>query len=192
MKCVHSEVEYASKVWHEKVLTNCNFTPSDIRALEESLSHIQHLNVTQFIGFHKVEGNQFPAVVMEKLDMNLHQLLSNASSLPFPMKLSISMDICSGLTYLHSRQPAIIHTDLTTTNVLLTTVLTAKVSDVWNHMVVDVEPTNLVHQLQMQESPVLCYLPVQDLMSTKEYSASLDVFSLGKIMFDIMAHVSDG
>ena len=43
--------------------------------------------------------------------------------------MSILYDVCLGLSYLHGRDPPVIHRDLSSNNVLLTSHLVAKISD---------------------------------------------------------------
>ena len=49
------------------------------------------------------------------------------SNLPLSLKCSVLEDVASGLLYLHERQPPVIHRDLTSKNVLLTSSLVAKI-----------------------------------------------------------------
>ena len=83
-----------------------------------------------------------PVLLMERLMSSLHAYLldSTNSNMPLVRKLSILRDVASGLNYLHSHKPAIIHRDLTGTNVLLDEELRAKISDFGNARLMDLDP----------------------------------------------------
>ena len=101
------------------------------------MSTINHPNIVRFLG---VAGSRLPAMVMERLLTNLHDLLdperdtqlprdARKASLPLSLKCSILHNVASGLTYLHERSPPIIHRDLSARNILLTSGMVAKIVD---------------------------------------------------------------
>ena len=62
------------------------------------------------------------SLVMECLHTYLANVLEDSSSeIPLSIKLSILLDVSYGLLYFHIQTPLIIHQNLTTNNVLLTT-----------------------------------------------------------------------
>ena len=90
--------------------------------------------MTMFVSYKGVcflPDTMLPVLVMEQLMSSLHAYLkNNACSVPLDKKKSILVDVASGLEYLHSHTPAIIHHDLTPKNVLLNSEnLNAKISD---------------------------------------------------------------
>ena len=62
---------------------------------------------------------RLPVMVMEKMQHSLRDLVENYSNIPLNVKLSILDEVCLGLRYLHSRNPPIVHRDLTPNNILL-------------------------------------------------------------------------
>ena len=67
---------------------------------------------------------------MELMDTGLTSFIAkNQSKITVKTKLSILHDVSLGLSYLHGRRPAVIHRDLSSNNVLLTSHLVAKISD---------------------------------------------------------------
>ena len=74
--------------------------------------------------------------------------------IPNHIKNSILLDVSLGLLYLHKQTPPIVHRDLTANNVLLTSGLKAKISDVG--IVPIVEP-----QLMKQYILMMSYLNIQ-------------------------------
>ena len=58
-----------------------------------------------------VGQNQLPVMVMERMQLNLRGLVEKCNNIPIPLnvKLSILHDVCRGLSYLHGRNPPIVH-----------------------------------------------------------------------------------
>ena len=113
---------------------------------------------------------------MEKLRIDLHYLLENNSNIPLSMKHSILLGVSKGLTYLHTRSPAIIHRDLSARNVLLNSAMVAKITD---PRIINVEPSQL---MTMTKNPGnMWYMPPEAQGKTTKYSTSIDVFSFGNL-----------
>ena len=72
---------------------------------------------------------RLPVMVMEKMQHSLRGLVENYDNIPLNVKLSILDEVCLGLRYLHSRNPPIVHRDLTPNNILLSYRLEAKITD---------------------------------------------------------------
>jgi len=93
-------------------------------------SRMLHQNVVQFLGIHYPSPDaQLPWLVMELMYISLTGLIDKyeKEDFPFHFKLSILMDICQGIQFLHCQN--IVHRDLSSNNILLTKHLVAKVSD---------------------------------------------------------------
>ena len=90
------------------------------------MSTVRHPHIVQFLGVCFPPGSRLPALIMEKLFIDLHNLLENNPNIPLSMKQDILLDVAKGLTYLHTRSPAIIHRDLSARNVLLNSAMVAK------------------------------------------------------------------
>ena len=69
--------------------------------------------------------------------MSLTQCLDQYKMIPNYIKNSILLDVSLGLLYLHKQTPPIVHRDLTTNNVLLTSGLKAKISHVPLYILTD-------------------------------------------------------
>ena len=148
------------------------------------LESLQHSNIVKHLSTeaHPVSGNTI--LVLELMDCNLRSYLSDESLTSYS-QVSLSRDVASGLAYIHSRQ--IIHRDLCGDNVLLTRcqpVPIAKISDFGMSRLID--PSQMSHTLTAvghQKG----YLPPEALrLNDDEYDHSLDVFSLGVIMVQII------
>ena len=104
------------------------------------MSNLRHPNITQFMGVCFLPDCQLPVLVMEKLDGNLDDLLETVPNIPLVLKRSMLEDVARGLQYLHQRNPKIIHRDLTAKNVLLTSSFVAKITDLGNSRIVNLQP----------------------------------------------------
>ena len=152
------------------------------------MTDLRHPNIVQFLGLFFEGNSQTPLLVMEKLEMNLDDLLESVPDLSLLTKLSILGNIASGLVYLHSRPSPIIHRDLTATNVLLTDSLVAKISDLGNSRIPNMRPDQLV--MMMSEVPgTAVYMPPEALQDDSQYGTHLDVFSFGHLSLYVMIQV---
>jgi len=101
------------------------------------------------------------------------------TNIPMNVKLSILDEVCLGLRYLHSRNPPIVHRDLTPNNILLGDHLEAKITDLG------------VAKLMMQTSAsrtmtrapgTTDFMPAESLADKPVYGLPLDVFSFGALI----------
>ena len=90
------------------------------------LSALRHPNIVQFLGL-VIEDECSTIMVTELLPFSLSKCLSLYPAIPLHLKNTILLDIALGLVYLHSK--GIIHRDLSSNNVLLTSALQAKIAD---------------------------------------------------------------
>ena len=104
------------------------------------MSSLRHPNITQFLGLCFLPGTRLPLLVMELLETNLDDLLEHMPNLPLSLKRSVLEDVASGLLYLHETLSPVIHRDLTAKNVLLTSSLVAKITDMGNSRIIDMRP----------------------------------------------------
>ena len=85
------------------------------------MSSLRHPNIIQFFGVCYFESpGPLPLLVMEQLEISLGDVLKYTPDLPLSFKRSVLEDVASGLLYLHTRNPHVIHGDLRVKNVLLT------------------------------------------------------------------------
>ena len=89
------------------------------------LSSLRHPNIVQFLGL--VIEDDSTTMITELLPFSLLKCLSLYPSIPLHLKNTMLLDISLGLVYLHSR--GIVHRDLSSSNVLLTCALQAKIAD---------------------------------------------------------------
>ena len=185
---------FAAKIIHDTLITIPAADPSENHVIRgfnrefEILSDLCHPNIVQFLGPCQRPGHQLPMLIMEKLSTNLHDFLAEqaakSTDIPFALKQSVLGDIASGLCYLHKHQPQpIIHRDLTATNVLLDSNLSAKISDFGNSRIV---PLEKFAQITANPGKVE-YMPPE--ASGGTYGQPLDIFSFGHLSLFVLLQV---
>ena len=153
----------------------------------EYLQSLQHPNVVQYLSTTKHPKSGGTILVVELMDCNLRSYFSglDEESLTSECESSLIKDMACGLAYIHSKQ--IIHRDLCGDNVLLKLtrpVPVAKISDFGMSRLYD--PSMLSHTLTAVGHR-MGYLPLEAIRLDKEnYDNSVDVFSLGAIMVQIV------
>ena len=174
----------AGKKIHEILLDIDNIGVRDIatKYVQECqlMSDLRHPNITLFLGLCFLPNCHLPVLVMERLDGSLDDLLETVPNIPLILKRSILEDIARGLLYLHLHDPQIIHRDLTAKNVLLTPSLMAKITDLGNSRIVNIQPGQLAQTLSRNPG-TLVYMPPEALSAAARYGPSLDVFSFGHL-----------
>ena len=183
----------SAKKIHEILLDTGNIGVREIAAkyLQECqiMSDLRHPNITQFIGLCFLANSQLPLLVMERLEGSLDDLLETVSHIPLSLKRSILEDVARGLLYLHKHNPQIIHRDLTAKNVLLTSSLVGKITDLGNSHIVDIQPGQLDQTLSRNPG-TLVYMPPEAMTTASRYGPSLDIFSFGHLGLFVGLQVS--
>ena len=154
------------------------------------MSSLRHPNITQFLGICFLPGTQLPLLVMERLETSLDDLLEHIPNLPLSLKRSVLEDVSSGLLYLHDMQPPVVHRDLTSKNVLLTSSLVAKITDMGNSRIISVRPGEMARPLT--ECPgTLIYMPPEAQDDIHRYGPALDIFSFGHLALYTVTQVRE-
>ena len=130
--------------------------------------------------------DKLPVVVMERMHSSLRGLVEEHADIPMNVTLSILSDVCHGLQYLHSREPPIVHRNLTPNNILLCYHFKAKISDVGF-----VNSADHDMQAPSQVLRMPAFVPLESLASESSndfIDLSLDTFSFGGVILYITAH----
>ena len=151
----------------------------------EILSKLRHPNIVQFLGVHFQSREGLPLLVMEFLPMNLTSVIEKYGVMQKETSFSILHDIALGLHYLHSQPSPIIHRDLTSNNVLLTSNMTAKISDLGMAKVLDLNPLQISRMTQNPGTPA--YMPPEVMVAKPIYDVSVDEFSYGILMIHLFS-----
>ena len=123
---------------------------------------------------------------MERLHCSLNSLLENNPVIPIGTKIWIIKDVALGLRYLHTRNPPIIHRDLSSNNVLLSKGTEGKIGDLGTARLVDPR-----RQSRMTKAPgTVDFMPPEALANVANicYGKELDVFSFGCVMLHTLSH----
>ena len=157
------------------------------------MSTLRHPNIVQFLGVCFFEGSPLPALVMERLLTDLHNLLDPLPStdtpkpfFPLSLKCSILHNVASGLAYLHDRTPPIIHRDLSARNILLTSGMVAKIADlgvarIVPHMRAAATITTASGAGIYMPPEALEIIPEEEEKEHSKYDISIDIFSFGVV-----------
>ena len=181
---------FAAKIIHKNLIENDEPESDIMKNFEREcklVSSIHHPNIIQFVGLGKLPSeSKFPVLVMELMNDDLHKFLTNVVNIPLIIKRSILRDVAAGLHYLHSLSPEpIAHRDLSARNVLLTSSLTAKISDLGNSRFLP--PTERLSLTKLPGAYV--YMPPEAL--TDEYDGfKVDIFSFGHLAVFTLTQVA--
>ena len=144
------------------------------------MTQLHHPNIVQCKGVSLLVDQPLPVLLMEQLMSSLHAYLLHPDNSNLPVERKILQDTASGLDYLHSHTPAIIHRDLTAKNVLLDSELRAKIADFGNSRIMDLDPNSSPETLTSLPG-TLEYMPPEAQGGRVTYDPSLDVFSFGHL-----------
>ena len=175
---------------HHVIAEKASIAP--IRKFEqecEFLSTIRHPNVVQYLGLYEDPDTGLPVLLMELMDRNLTHFLHSEpepNSLK-PLSYCVQVKICHGvalaLSFLHSND--IIHRDLSSNNILLTGDIRAKVTD-FGMATLD----NFASHLPLTKAPGSdVYMPPESWKDKPDYTATLDCFSFGVIIIQILTRL---
>lgn len=175
----------AAKKIHDGLLNIAN--SKEVRRISEAfvrecrvMSALRHPHIVQFLGVCCLPGARLPSLIMECLNLCLHELLETTPNIQLPTKLSILVDVAGGLVYLHSQTYPIIHRDLTARNVLLNSALVAKIADLGVARILDLRGDRLVKTMTTGPGNIV-YMPPEAIDDHARYDASIDVFSFGNL-----------
>ena len=163
-----------------------------LRRFEEEcrlLSRLRHPNIVQFLGVYTERRVQAPTLIMEFLPTNLSSCIDNHFSQLRPeISYSILRDVALGLNYLHGQSPPIIHRDLSSNNVLLTSNMTAKISDLGVAKMLGLSPLQASRVMFNTKTPgTPAYMPPEAMTDEPAYDTSIDVFSYGVMMIHVFS-----
>ena len=151
------------------------------------MSILRHPNIVQFLGVAVMPGSRLPALLMEKLDTDLHIFIEENHNIPLSIKRSILVDVAKGVSYLHCHSPPVIHRDLSARNVLLSSAMVAKITDLGSCRIFDFHRRQL---MTMTKAPGnMYYMPPEAQEEQPQYNTSLDIFSFGHLMIFTLTQV---
>ena len=189
LKLNYMGLKCAGKKIHEVLVMEENTTYTVQRFQEECklLSQIRHPNVVQFLGVCFQDGEaKVPILVMEYLALNLTNCIEKYKMLPNEISYSILHDVALGLYYLHSHSPdPIIHRDLSSNNILLTTHMTAKISDLGMARLANTSHEKAKEMTITPGTPI--FMPPETMLQNPVYDVGVDRFSYGIVMLHVLS-----
>ena len=153
--------------------------------LRECLLHskLHHPNTVKMLGvYYPNDQAILPVLVMELMECNLTQLLEKYQNIPMYVKLSILQDVSKAISYLHTLNPPMMHCNLNSDNILLTTNLVAKVCDFG----VTEEVSPLSSDRLTKVPGTVHFVPPETLVDDPHYGLPLDVFSFGCVVCHVI------
>ncbi|XP_024016573.1 calmodulin-binding receptor-like cytoplasmic kinase 3 isoform X2 [Eutrema salsugineum] len=149
------------------------------------LSKIGHRNLVKLLGY--VDKGDERLIITEYVrngTLREHLDGDHGRKLNFNQRLEIVIDVCHGLTYLHSyAERQIIHRDIKSSNILLTDSLRAKVAD-FGFARGGPADSNQTHILTQVKGTVGYLDP--EYMRTYQLTAKSDVYSFGILLVEIL------
>ena len=184
VKAALDDLPCAAKVLHQTFFSSNDPAARDFAARFEQESQIMrglnHPNIVRFLDMVQDPNSGRLILLMELMKESLtHFLELSTTPLPYHTQVNISHDIAMAVAHLHKNR--IIHRDLSSNNVLLTTGCQAKVTDFGMSKIADSNHT-LTHSQVTQCPGTLAYMPPEALLSKATYSEKLDSFSVGVLM----------
>ena len=184
-KAVYDDLPCAAKVLHPTLVDGR--MGGIVERFEQEcqvLSRIKHPNIVLYLGLRTDPVTQLPVLLMELLDESLTKmLLRSHNSLAYFVQVELGHNITLALSYLHSHN--IIHRDLSGNNVLITASRIAKVTDFGMSCI-----TNHTECSKLTCCPgTECYMAPESFNDHPVYTKSLDVFSFGVIMIQILTRL---
>ena len=186
---------YAAKEIHSILITTVSSDDSKLMKrnfIKECLCcrNIYHPNVVEFVGVYYADGAAIPNMVMELMDTSLTSFIENNQKICTAAKASIMLDVSRGLMYLHTHNPPIVHRDLSSNNVMLTSKLTAKIGDLGVAKVLDSNRgLSFRHSKSKLTTAPGCvdFMPPETLTDFPVYSFPVDVFSFAAIVLHLFS-----
>ena len=144
-------------------------------------STLRHPSVVQFLGVYypSTDESGLPNMLLEKMHESVTSLIEKHDNIPLLVKLSILYDVSLGLRYLHDHNPVVIHRDLSPNNILVTSHLEAKITDLG---VAKVMTTTGGTKTLTKTPGTSVFMPPEALDDKPVYGPPLDVFSFGGVI----------
>lgn len=163
-----SGVKCVSKTVHASVFAKDGFRTLFVDGCRK-LGKLRHPNLVQLLGVQLSDDGTPPSLVFELLPLNLQSCLEKYPQFPKHEKYTLLLDVTRGLQYLHNKASPVVHGHISAKNVLLTSAMQAKISDL------------IRFETQGTITPNLPYQPPEGMAST-----SGDIFCIGDLILQVI------
>uniref|UniRef100_A0A670Y8U9 Protein kinase domain-containing protein n=1 Tax=Pseudonaja textilis TaxID=8673 RepID=A0A670Y8U9_PSETE len=174
-----------------KLLSNQRAGERDFRALLQEAANTQRLQcnhllpllgICQFQGFLGVATTWMHNGSLSLL-IHDHELYPD---LPVPLSIRILSDVATGLSYLHSLEPPVLHHNLKPSNVLLDLEYRAKISDFGQPAWRKQQLRAALHNCNSSSCwDLLCLSP--EILQGGQFSQEGDVYSFGMMCWELLS-----
>lgn len=148
----------------------------------KTLSQVSHPAIVQFKAFLHDEAKGRIGIITELVEQTLFDLNKNKVPLDWPTQLSMAKELTSAITFLHHREPIVLHGDLKSVNVLVTRDLKIKLADFGSCKIASsyasADIRNVARTIRWSAPEVL---------KTEMYTVAAEIWSLGMTLFEIGA-----
>lgn len=198
LRVEHDGNKYAAKRMDESLLAE-KFTLRSMKDFCRKCSPIFNLQVTdnksggstngaenivKYIGIYQEDVNTIPLLVMELMHIELRYFLhSYRDKMTYRDQVDICRDIASGMNFLHSSVPELLHRNLHSNNILLDDGLRAKIGDLMNIRLIP--PEDMLKEEITDIPGHEEYLAPEVFQDVRSYAAGSDIFSLGVLIMEI-------
>ena len=192
-KVKHNDQVYAAKEIHQILIDTASVEESETLKncfVQECLrcKSICHENIVGFKGIYS-ERDGIPIMVMELMHSSLRIFLErNAFHIKTEQKISILQDVSNGLLFLHTRDPIIIHRDLSTNNIMLTSNMVAKIGDLGVAKVLTTVDGTKTNSNLTGYPGTPDFMPPEALIKNDpDYGTPIDVFSFAVVALHVFS-----
>ena len=185
---------YAAKEIHSLLVDGAS--PEEKKAIKDGFirecyhsSLIRHPNIVKFKGVYYTDQSDLPIMVMELMMASINTFIQDNQFGQILMKTKVSIlhDVSLGLVYLHGSSPVIVHRDLSSNNVLITSHLVAKISDLG--MAKMIMADSKYSRSRLTTAPgTLHFMPPEALEEENPiYGTPVDVFSFAVVALHLFS-----
>ena len=185
----YNGITCAAREFNSNVLYDANDQLQEIKEnfLQECLHQrrLHHPNIVKMLGvYYPNDQAVLPVLVMELMECTFTQLLDRYHNIPMYVKLSILQDVSRAICYLHTLNPPLMHHDLSSNNILLTTSLVAKVGNLGTIKMV----LPLLSDRMTQAPGIVHFMPPEAFGDDPHlyYGLQYDVFSFGCVVCHVI------
>ena len=154
----------------EQFLQECKFA---------SQTHNEHIVKFLGVSINSLDSDiHVPVLITQLMECSLTAVLDcKFCGLPYHREVSVARDVASGLDYLHTCSPPIVHRDLSSNNILMAADYTAKLADLGVAKCLGASPCSPM-------PGTTAYMPPEATQRCK-LSVAIDLFSYGVLMVQL-------
>ncbi|WOG97195.1 hypothetical protein DCAR_0416535 [Daucus carota subsp. sativus] len=152
----------------------------------ECLSRLNHKNLVRLLGFCE-DCNEYALIYEYMNNGSLHDHLHNPqtnATMSWPTRIQVALDAARGIQYLHVyADPPIIHRDIKSSNILLDSTWTAKVSDFGLSLM---GPQENMSHLSLHAAGTVGYID-PEYFRLQQLTTKSDVYSFGVLLLELLS-----